>query len=186
LACISLQCRDNILGRGLKQSDDIADELFLRLDVTQSVQLVVADIDTTLGESRLQNGLVRLLAELLDENGRSLRNIGEHNRGRTLQYFYQISISLLHLLERFREQGVLYDHQLHVALEALAAQGSGLLGVERLDVGDVEVRISLELLGKAVNHNQFFFLCHLFYPPSYLVSTDLGSICTPGLMVVER
>ena len=43
-----------------------------------------------------------------------------------------------------------------------------------------------ELLGKAVNYNQFFFLSHLFSPPSYLVSTDLESICTPGLMVVER
>ena len=67
-----------------------------------------------------------------------------------------------------------------------AQQGSGLLCVQRLDVGDIEVRISLELLGKAVNYNQFFFLSHLFSPPSYLVSTDLESICTPGLMVVER
>ena len=112
--------------------------------------------------------------------------MGEHNRGRTLQYFYQISIGLLHLLEGFAQKGVLSHHQFHVALEALTAQGSGLLGVQRLDVGDVEVRISLELLGEVVNYNQFFFLSHLFSPPSYLVSTDLESICTPGLMVVER
>ena len=98
----------------------------------------------------------------------------------------QISIGFLHLLEGFAQKGVLGHHQFHIALEALAAQGSGLLGVERLDVGDVEVRISLELLGEVVDYNQFFFLSHLFSPPSYLVSTDLESICTPGLMVVER
>ena len=69
---------------------------------------------------------------------------------------------------------------------ALAAQGSGLLCVKRRDVGDIEVRISLELLGNGVNNDQFFFLCHLFSPPSYLVSTDLESICKPGLIVVER
>ena len=46
--------------------------------------------------------------------------------------------------------------------------------------------LSLELLGDGVNNDQFFFLCHLFSPPSYLVSTDLESICKPGLIVVER
>ena len=124
--------------------------------------MIVADIDAPFGESRLQNGFVRRLAELLDQNGRSFRNVGEHDRGGTLQYFHQFSVRLLRLLERLRKQGVLHDHQLHVALEALAAQGSGLLGVQRLDVGDIEVRISLELLGEAVNNNQFFFLCHLY------------------------
>ena len=102
----------------------------------------------------------------------------------TLQYFYQFSVSLLNLLERLGQQCVLHYDQFDVALVALAAQGSGLLGVQCLDVGDVEVRISLELLGDGVNNDQFFFLCHL--SSFYLVSTDLESICKPGLIVVER
>ena len=186
MACISLQCRNNILRRRLEQCDDIADKLLLRLDVTQSVQLIVAHVNASLGESRFQNGFVGLLAEFLDQDRRSLRNVGEHNRGRTLQYFYQISVSLLHLLQRLAQQRVLHDYQFDVVFEALAAQGSGLLCVKRRDVGDIEVRISLELLGNGVNNDQFFFLCHLFSPPSYLVSTDLESICKPGLIVVER
>ena len=50
----------------------------------------------------------------------------------------------------------------------------------------VEVRIRIELLNEIVDYNCFFFSCHLLYPPSYLVSIDLGSTCTPGLIVVER
>lgn len=155
LACISLQCRNNILRRGLEQGNDIADKLFLRLDVAQSVQLIVAHVNAPFGESRLQDGLLGLLAEFLDQNRRSLRYVRKHNRGGTLQYFYQFSVSLLNLLERLGQQRVLHYDQFDVALVALAAQGSGLLGVQCLDVGDVEVRISLELLGDGVNNDQF-------------------------------
>ena len=69
-------------------------------------------------------------------------------------------------IQRLAQQRVLHDYQFDVVFEALAAQGSGLLCVKRRDVGDIEVRISLELLGNGVNNDQFFFLCHLFSPPS--------------------
>ena len=47
--------------------------------------------------------------------------------------FSIIYLSLIHIY-----------YQFDVVFEALAAQGSGLLCVKRRDVGDIEVRISLE------------------------------------------
>ena len=170
----------------MQQGDDIADKLLPALNVAQSVQLVVAYIHAAFHVRRFQYRLVGSLAELLDQHRRRLARVGEHYRGRTLQYFHQISIRFLHPLQRFGKKRVLYDHQLDVAFEALATQRRSLLSIQSLDVRNVKVRILVELLGEAVNDNQFFFLRHLLNPPSYLVSTDLASICKPGLIVVER
>ena len=56
----------------------------------------------------------------------------------------------LETFERLAEKGVLHDDEFDLVLEALSAQLSGLLGVERFDVGQIEVRILVELLGEVV------------------------------------
>ena len=167
MTCTTLQCRNNILGRRLEQCDDIADELLAALDVAKRLDLIVTNVNAALDICGLQNGLVARLAELLDYDGGSLSRLGEHDRRRTLQYVHQISLGLLHLLQSLAEQRILNYDEFDAVLKALATQRCGLLGVKSLDVGNIEVRVLIELLCKTVDNGHFLFSCHL-YPPSLL------------------
>ena len=76
-------------------------------------------------------------------------------------------IRLLNLLQCLTEQCVLNYYELDIVLKALATQLSSLLSVQSLDVGNIEVRVLIELLCKTVDNGQFLFSCHLLYPPSF-------------------
>ena len=97
--------------------------------------------------------------ELLDEFSRGVTGVGEHQRSIAFEGSEDLLINTLSL-QCLLQQGVLCHQQFHIALEAEAAQGAGLLCIQTFDIGDVEVLVLVELLLQSNDNRVFIFLFH--------------------------
>ena len=180
----TLQCGDNVLRGRLQQSDDVTNKLFARLDVNQFLYGGIAQIDAIFHACSFQNRFRIRLAELLDQLGGTLTHVGEHDRRFAFQRREHLLVNLPGLFESLDKQRIFRNHQLHFLFETKLSQSSGLLCVQFRSIGNVVVSVCGELLGQTINYNFFLFPVHRL--SVYLFSRDLGSICKPGLIVVER
>ena len=143
----ALESGDDIACRRLEESDDVSDEVFLRLDRYEFVKLVRSDKCAFLYVGRLECRLLRTgFLILLDKLGGNCRGLGVHDgsvafEGREEELEFGVAEVGEHLVEK----SVLHDGELDSLLEALATESRSLLGVESGYVGDVEIGAGLQL-----------------------------------------
>ena len=184
----ALESGNNVLGRALEKSDNVGDKLVLALDVSEGLQLVLTYIYCLLYISAFQHGeSVLLIAELLDEFRRSVTRIAEHESSLAMQQVVEFGVIDFSFLESLLEKSILHAEHLDALLEAGAAERACLLGVETGCLHQVNAGIFAERITDHVYDDCFIFLFHVFYDVLKNYSaTDLASIFTPGLMVLER
>lgn len=159
VASAALESRDDILGGRLEQSDNVCDKLLFALDGDKLLESVCA-IDRLLDESTLEDRLLVCGGELLDDLSGRISDIGEHYSRVAGESGVEVGELAVYRLYSLLDEGVLDDHELDVPLEAETTQRAGLLGVESLDVNEVEVGIALERLNELVNECGFIFFSH--------------------------
>lgn len=140
-----LEGGNDILGRRLKQSHNVGDELVLALDIGKGLKLVFTNIDCLFNISGFQAGEnVVFLAEALEELGRSVADVGTHQRACALEGGIKLLVVAIEGLQGLVEQSILDNHQLDVVLEALATKRGGLLGIESGGLYQVEAAVFLD------------------------------------------
>ena len=139
-ASAALQSRDNVLCRRLQQSDNVGDKLVLALDGNECLERVCTEA-AFLNVCSLEGNDLLLLVQGLDQLGRHITSVAEHNGAGALEsgsdrcYINTLS------LECLDEELVLYHHKLDVLLEALATKCACLSSIETLDIGYIEMSI---------------------------------------------
>ena len=158
-----LQLGDNVLDGRLEQGDHIGDEFVLGFDADQLFQVLFANIEALLNISAFQDGLRDVLvasAIILDQLGRGVVGVRKHDGGFTLDDGEELGIIETRFLHSLDQEGVLDHFQLDLTAEGKTAQLARLNGVETSDIGDVKMRISLNLLAQAVDQLVFQFFFH--------------------------
>lgn len=159
VASAALEGGDDILGGRLEQSDNVCDKLLFALDSDKLLEGVCA-IDRLLDESTFEDGLLICRGELFDDLGGRVTDIGEHYSRVAGESGVEVGELAVYRLNSLLDKGVLDDHELDVPLKAETTQRAGLLGVETLDVNEVEVGVALERLNELVNECGFIFFSH--------------------------
>ena len=124
-----IQTADNILGRRLQQTDDLADEILLALQRGQRLELVVPFEYVPVDKGRLQYGLFTIagLTEVGDDQSRLFGILGEQQRSYAVQGFVHAGKTLVvDAFQGLLDQGVLSHLHLYLLVEADAAQLANL------------------------------------------------------------
>lgn len=124
-----IQAADNILGRRLQQTDDLADKVLLALQRGQRLELIVAFKHIPVDKGSLQYGLFTVagLAEIGDDQSRLLGILGEEQRRYPVQGFVHPGETLVvDAFQGLLDQGVLSHLHLYLLIEADAAQLANL------------------------------------------------------------
>ena len=141
----------------------------LRLDVAQSVQLIVAHVDAPFGESCLQDGFLGLLAEFLDQNRRSLCYVREHNRGGDPPILLPVQ------RQPSQPSRAPWPSSVFFTTTSLMSLSVALCGAAAAVCSAFSASMSVRCRSEdkpgaarrwSLITTSFFFLCHLFSPPS--------------------
>ena len=166
-----LECRNDVLRGRLQQGHDVGDNLVLALDGAQSVELVGTYIEAFLGIRCLQCGgrdTLWILGDNLPEHlGRAVGDLREDDSSRALESAIEGCEVNLAGLESLVQKGVLHEHHLHLALEALTTQGAGAGGIQTGNVHEIEVGVLLQRLAQLLDNESFIFLSHDSYVLKY-------------------
>ena len=147
LSAAILESGNDVAHRSLEEGDDVSDEFFLGLDSAEFLELVSSDESALLDVRALELRLLaEILLELLDELGRSVGRFAEHDGRVAFEKRENVlKLLVLNAFDDMGEQGVLHDVEFDTLVEAGAAEFDGVLSIQSLNVGEVEVRILLEL-----------------------------------------
>lgn len=159
VACAALESADDVLGRRLEESDDVGDELLLALDSHESLEILRA-VDGLLYIGALEYGLLIGSCELLDDLCGSIADVAEHDGGVASEAAVELAKLTIDLADGLLDQRVLDNLELNLLIEAGLAESACLLGVEALDIDEVEVVVALKCLDELVEESSFIFFSH--------------------------
>ncbi len=159
VASAALKCADDILGGRLEESDDVGDKFLLALDGDERLE-IVGSVDRRLDVSTLKDRLLVGSSELLYELSGSVAYVGEHDGSIATEARVELSELTVNRADCLLDQRILNDLELNLLLEAGLAESASLLGVEALDVDEVEVVVALNRLSELFEESGFIFFSH--------------------------